>query len=125
MEIQISKLSGALKKIAKEIDEQGVWNDKIDGAEVSVFKATFAFMVRHFRASDFEYTSIFGESAFTEWKQTESSDSVRNNKVEYTDRNGNIIRGSFIDSGVSVYTRTSDGKHGYYDSSMIMLPDED
>lgn len=124
MEIQISKLSGALKKIAQNIDNEGDQNNKINGTEASLFKATFAFMVRHFRASDFEYTSIFGESAFAEWTPTENVN-IGGDSFEYADKKGNIIRGSFKNSGVSVYTENNKGDAGYYSQEMIMIPDEE
>ena len=129
MEIKISQLSSVLKSIANELDNEGNQNGMIDGGELSVFKAASAFMVKNFKASDIEYTSIFGQSAFTEWKETHyyySDHKDSHPVVEYADKDGNIMRGSLDkNNDIGVYTEGKNGQKGYYSKEIVMLPEED
>ena len=124
MDINISQLSGLLKKIAIELDEQGNRNSIIDAGELSVFKATSAFLVRRFKASDIIYTSLFGQSAFSEWKETHSYYSKNKGETsEYKDTNGNIIRGSIDKKCINVYSENSKGEYGFYSKEIIVIPE--
>lgn len=127
MGIIISRLSAALREIAKELDNQGNQNNEIDGSEVSVFKAASAFMVLKSKASDKEYMSIFGTSALQEWKQTSKYKTNKYSKpiTEYKDQKGNIMRCSINGNDIDVYTESQNGAKGYYSKEIVMLPEEE
>ncbi len=120
MEIKIQTLTNTLKGIAKKIDFAGNNNDKIDNNEVSLFKAKFASLVRMGKASDFEYSSIFGNSAWQEWTQTKFENHELYSSGEYSDANGNKYN-ELIGSSGDVLVSSKDNNnisHVYHETEL-------